>query len=414
MKLLLKNKGIKKFEIPAYYRSSITGRVKESRRVSDLRKQDFSPAMLDFGPVQFFIARHFGFCYGVENAIEISYRALEENVGKNVFLLSQMIHNQEVNNDLQSRGIKFIMDTDGSHFVPWEKIGKDDVVIIPAFGTTLEIENLLLDKGVDVQKYNTTCPFVEKVWNRAEKLGKENYTVIIHGKPKHEETRATFSHSSSGSHSIIIRDMNDAIQLSNYILGSKSNAEFYEEFAGKFSNGFDPEKHLQKVGVVNQTTMLATETQAIADFIRQVMIKKFGESTIKEHVADTRDTLCYATNDNQDSTYELLKTDADMAIVVGGYNSSNTSHIVELCERNFPTYFINSDSEIKSKEEIRHFNFHKKELITTYRFLPEKTPIKIVLTSGASCPDTLVDRVMLKLISYFEEAKSVDAVFNDF
>jgi 4-hydroxy-3-methylbut-2-en-1-yl diphosphate reductase len=382
--------------------------------VNDLRKQDFSPALLDFGPVQFFIARHFGFCYGVENAIEISYRALEENAGKNVFLLSQMIHNQEVNADLESRGIKFIMDTDGSHFVPWEKIGKDDVVIIPAFGTTLEIENLLLDKGVDVQKYNTTCPFVEKVWNRAEKLGKENYTVIIHGKPKHEETRATFSHSAKGSHSIIVRDMDDAIQLSNYILGSKSNAEFYEEFAGKFSTGFNPEQHLKKVGVVNQTTMLATETQAIADFIRQVMIKKFGEANIKEHVADTRDTLCYATNDNQDSTYELLKTNADMAIVVGGYNSSNTSHIVELCERNFPTFFINSDNEIKSKEDIHHFNFHKKELITTYRFLPEKNPVKIVLTSGASCPDTLVDRVMLKLVSYFEGAKSVEEVLKAF
>jgi 4-hydroxy-3-methylbut-2-en-1-yl diphosphate reductase len=382
--------------------------------VNDLRKQDFSPALLDFGPVQFFIARHFGFCYGVENAIEISYRALEENAGKNVFLLSQMIHNQEVNADLESRGIKFIMDTDGSHFVPWEKIGKDDVVIIPAFGTTLEIENLLLDKGVDVQKYNTTCPFVEKVWNRAEKLGKENYTVIIHGKPKHEETRATFSHSAKGSHSIIVRDMDDAIQLSNYILGSKSNAEFYEEFAGKFSTGFNPEQHLKKVGVVNQTTMLATETQAIADFIRQVMIKKFGEANIKEHVADTRDTLCYATNDNQDSTYELLKTNADMAIVVGGYNSSNTSHIVELCERNFPTYFINSESEIKSSEEIHHFNFHKKEMKTTYRFLPEKNPIKIVLTSGASCPDTLVDRVLLKLVSYFEGAKSVEEVLKAF
>lgn len=388
--------------------------MKESRRVNDLRKQDFSPALLDFGPVQFFIARHFGFCYGVENAIEISYRALEENVGKNVFLLSQMIHNQEVNADLESRGIKFIMDTDGSHFVPWEKIGKNDVVIIPAFGTTIEIENLLLDKGVDVQKYNTTCPFVEKVWNRAEKLGKENYTVIIHGKPKHEETRATFSHSASGGHSIIVRDMEDAIQLSNYILGSKSNAEFYEEFAGKISNGFNPEQHLQRIGVVNQTTMLATETQAIADFIRQVMIKKFGEANIKGHVADTRDTLCYATNDNQDSTYELLKTDADMAVVVGGYNSSNTSHIVELCERNFSTFFINSDSEIKSKEEIHHFNFHKKELITTYRFLPEKNPVKIVLTSGASCPDTLVDRVMLKLVSYFDGAKSVEEVLSKF
>jgi 4-hydroxy-3-methylbut-2-en-1-yl diphosphate reductase len=388
--------------------------VKESRRIKDLRKQDFSPAVLDFGPVQFFIARHFGFCYGVENAIEISYRALEENAGKNVFLLSQMIHNQEVNNDLQSRGIKFIIDTDGSHFVPWEKINKDDVVIIPAFGTTLEIENLLLDKGVDVQKYNTTCPFVEKVWNRADKLGKENYTVIIHGKPKHEETRATFSHSASGSHSIIVRDMDDAIQLSNYILGSKSPAEFFEEFAGKISDGFNPEVDLQKVGVVNQTTMLATETQAIADFIREVMAKKFGEATIKEHFADTRDTLCYATNDNQDSTYQLLKADADLAIVVGGYNSSNTSHIVELCERKFPTYFINSDIEVKSNQEIHHFNFHKKELLTTFQFLPEKKPLKIILTSGASCPDTLVDRVMLKLVSYFDGANTVEEVLKDF
>jgi 4-hydroxy-3-methylbut-2-en-1-yl diphosphate reductase len=379
-----------------------------------LRKQDFSPAVLDFGAVQFFIARHFGFCYGVENAIEISYRALEENAGKNVFLLSQMIHNQEVNNDLQSRGIKFIMDTDGSHFVSWEKINKDDVVIIPAFGTTLEIENLLLDKGVDVQKYNTTCPFVEKVWNRADKLGKENYTVIIHGKPKHEETRATFSHSASGSHSIIVRDMDDAIQLSNYILGSKSPAEFFEEFAGKISTGFNPEVDLQKVGVVNQTTMLATETQAIADFIREVMAKKFGEATIKEHFADTRDTLCYATNDNQDSTYQLLKADADLAIVVGGYNSSNTSHIVELCERKFSTYFINSESEIKSNQEIHHFNFHKKELATTFQFLPKKDPLKIILTSGASCPDTLVDRVMLKLVSYFDGAKTVEEVLKDF
>jgi 4-hydroxy-3-methylbut-2-enyl diphosphate reductase len=384
--------------------------VKESRRLKDLRKQDFLPTLLDFGPLQFFIPRHFGFCYGVENAIEISYRALEENTGKNVYLLSQMIHNQEVNSDLQNRGIKFIMDTDGSHFVPWNKIGKDDVVIIPAFGTTLEIEKLLLAKGVDVQKYNTTCPFVEKVWNRAEKLGKDNFTVIIHGKPKHEETRATFSHSSVNGHSIVVRDMDDTIELSNYILGSKTPAEFYEAFAGKYSTGFSPEQHLQRVGVVNQTTMLASETQAIADFIRQVMITKFGAAEIKNHFADTRDTLCYATNDNQDSTYELLKEKADLAIVVGGYNSSNTSHIVELCERNFPTYFINSDQEIKSNEEIQHFIYNRKELITTFSFLPEKRPLKIVLTSGASCPDTVVDRVMLKLVSFFSQTNPIDEV----
>jgi 4-hydroxy-3-methylbut-2-enyl diphosphate reductase len=364
--------------------------------------------------VQFYLARHFGFCYGVENAIEISYRALEENPDKKVYLLSQMIHNQEVNNDLQSRGIQFIMDTDGTQFIPWDKIGKDDVVIVPAFGTTLEIEHLLIDKGVEVQKYNTTCPFVEKVWNRAEKLGKDKYTIIIHGKPKHEETRATFSHSANEGASIIVRDMEDAQQLANYILESKTRSEFFEEFAGKISDGFDPSRDLTKVGVVNQTTMLATETQAIADFFRQVMIQKYGEATIKDHFADTRDTLCYATNDNQDATYELLKTDADLAIVVGGYNSSNTSHIVELCERKFTTFFINSDTEIKSSGEIHHFNYPRKEKIITHAFLPDKHPLKIVLTSGASCPDTLVDRVMMKLVGFYAETRSIEEVIRTF
>ncbi len=382
--------------------------------MKDLRKQDFSPSILDFGPVRFILARHFGFCYGVENAIEISYRALEENPDKRVYLLSQMIHNQEVNSDLQDRGIKFIMDTDGSQFIPWEKIHKEDVVIIPAFGTTLEIEKLLSGKGVEVQKYNTTCPFVEKVWNRAEKLGKDDHTIIIHGKPKHEETRATFSHSAINGPSVIVRDMDDAIQLGNYILGSKSRSLFFEEFQGKYSDGFNPDMNLNKIGVVNQTTMLATETQAIADFFRRLMVQKYGEPTIKEHFADTRDTLCYATNDNQDATYELLKTNADFAVVVGGYNSSNTSHIVELCERSFPTFFINSETEIKSKEEIHHFNYHTREKVITYKFIPERNPVTIVLTSGASCPDTLVDRVMMKLAGYFRDVKEIDEVMKEF
>ncbi len=379
-----------------------------------MRKQDFSPTLLDFGPVQFYLARHFGFCYGVENAIEISYRALEENTNKNVYLLSQMIHNQEVNEDLQNRGIQFIMDTDGSQFIPWEKIGKDDVVIIPAFGTTIEIEHLLMDRGVEVQKYNTTCPFVEKVWNRADKLGKENYTVIIHGKPKHEETRATFSHSAQGASSVIVRDMEEAHALGEYLIGNKSKEEFVEEFAWKFSEGFDPERDLQRVGVVNQTTMLATETQAIAEYFKGLMIQKYGSENLKDHFADTRDTLCYATNDNQDATYQLLETDADLAIVVGGYNSSNTSHIVELCERKFPTYFINSEKEILSDSEIQHYHYHEKKKSIANGFLPRKEPVKIILTSGASCPDTLVDRVMIRLLGFFPGAKSMEDVMKAF
>ena len=379
-----------------------------------MRKKDFSPTVLDFGPVQFVLARHFGFCYGVENAIEISYKALDENEGKNVYLLSQMIHNQEVNNDLESRGIKFIMDTDGTQFIPWEKIAKDDVVIVPAFGMTLEIEQLLRDKGVEVQKYNTTCPFVEKVWNRAEKLGIENYTIIIHGKPKHEETRATFSHSAHHGPSVVVRDMEDAIRLGAYLSREKSGGDFYGDFQGKFSKGFEVEKDLRRVGVVNQTTMLATETQGIADYFRQLMIQIYGVEELKNHFADTRDTLCYATNDNQDSTYQLLQSKADMAIVVGGYNSSNTSHIVELCESKFPTYFINSDKEILSRNEIRHFHIHQKEMVIAQAFIPAKSPVKIVLTSGASCPDTLVDNVMLKLVNFFTGVRKLEEVMTEF
>jgi 4-hydroxy-3-methylbut-2-enyl diphosphate reductase len=364
--------------------------------------------------VGFYIARHFGFCYGVENAIEISYRALEENKDKKVYLLSQMIHNQEVNQDLLDRGIQFVMDTDGTQFVPWESIGKDDVIIIPAFGTTLEIENLLLDRGVEIQKYNTTCPFVEKVWNRAEKLGRDQYTIIIHGKPKHEETRATFSHSSSTGPSVIVRDMEDAKRLGEFLTGRKSRDEFFELFAWKHSEGFNPDQDLQRVGVVNQTTMLASETQAIADYFRMLMIEKYGEENIRDHFADTRDTLCYATNDNQDATYALLDTDADLAIVVGGYNSSNTSHIVELCERKFPTYFINSENEIKSRGEIHHFDYPKKRKLITAPYLPDREKVKIVLTSGASCPDTLVDRVLQKIIGYFQGSRSLEAVMKEF
>jgi 4-hydroxy-3-methylbut-2-en-1-yl diphosphate reductase len=414
LRLVTKSTFIKKFEIPSYYRSGITGRIKEARRLRDLRKQDFAPTLLDFGPVQFYIARHFGFCYGVENAIEISYRAIEENSDRRVFLLSQMIHNQEVNNDLQTRGIKFIMDTDGTQLIPWEELRPEDIVIIPAFGTTIEIEHRLLDMGLEVQKYNTTCPFVEKVWNRSEKLGREAYTIVIHGKPNHEETRATFSHSAVNGPSVIVRDMKDAEDLAALIAERIPAERFFEKFDGKYSEGFNPLKDLQRIGVVNQTTMLATETQAIADFLRQTMIEKYSLENIRNHFADTRDTLCYATNDNQDATYQLLEIEAEMAIVVGGYNSSNTSHIVELCERKFKTYFINSESEIKSPYEIHHFDYHNKRKLVTQGFIPQEKPVRIVLTSGASCPDTLVDRVMLKIAEFFPGTRPIEDVLAEF
>ncbi len=404
---------MKQFSIPELYKSPIIGRVKEARKRADPRKKDFSPILVNFGPVQFLLPRHFGFCYGVENAIEISYKALDENPDKRIFLLSQMIHNPEVNADLASQGINFIMDTEGKQFIPWDNLTENDVVIIPAFGTTVEIQALLAAKGIETQKYNTTCPFVEKVWNRSEKLGLDKFTVIIHGKHQHEETRATFSHSYQNAPSLVIKNMAEAELLANFIRGDVDDLQsFYNLFEGRYSKGFSVENDLKRVGVVNQTTMLATETQAIADYFKRVMDEKYGKESRNIHFADTRDTLCYATNDNQQSTNRVLQDKADLAIVIGGYNSSNTSHIAELCEERMPTFFIKNESELLSALLIRHFKYSEKKLVETPNWLPNAEPVKIIITSGASCPDAIVDRVMQRIIGYFDQTATMDEALN--
>jgi len=406
---------MKTFNIPEFYRSSVIGKIKEVRKKQDPKKKDFSPTVLDFGAVRFYIARHFGFCYGVENAIEISYRAIEENPDKRIYLLSQMIHNPEVNNDLLSRGVSFLMDTEGGQLIAWDTLTANDIVIIPAFGATIAIEEELKKRGIEPQRYNTTCPFVERVWKKSEKLGEEKYSIVIHGKHNHEETRATFSRSELNAPSIVIKDIKEAYLLGDVILGKISRDTFFELFANRCSEAFDPNVDLDRLGVVNQTTMLATETAQIADYFKQILIQKYGEQHIKQHFADTRDTLCYATNENQDSTYELLKQNADLAIVVGGYNSSNTSHIVELCEEKLPTYFITSAKQLISPSQINHFNYHTQKHITTenYLLLNAHTPVSIILTSGASCPDSVIEEVLLKLLSFFEAQKTVEWVLEE-
>jgi 4-hydroxy-3-methylbut-2-en-1-yl diphosphate reductase len=401
---------MKQFNVPIIYRSPLIAAIKNKRRQQDKMKKDFSPTLLDFGSLQIYLARHFGFCYGVENAIEIAFRTIEENPGKRIFLLSEMIHNPQVNADLLEKGVQFLQDTHGKQVIPFETLTKDDIVIIPAFGTTLEIEKKLAAIGIPAHKYNTTCPFVEKVWNRSEQIAKNNYTVVVHGKPTHEETRATFSHASANTPTVIVNDMADAIALGKYITGEKKVGEFNVEFAGKFSADFDVEKDLQRIGVVNQTTMLASDTQEISDFLKQVMGTKYNldDDTIEQRFADTRDTLCYATNDNQSAVYGLLQTQADLAIVVGGYNSSNTSHLVELCEAKLPTYFINTEEKIISGNEILHYDFHNRSEKLTEGFLPQKNPVKILMTSGASCPDALVEGIINKLKTIFSVDKPAD------
>jgi len=402
---------MKQFQIPEFYRSPIISKVKAKRKLDDPRKKDFSPTILDFGKVRFLVSRHFGFCYGVENAIERAYRAIEENPGQRIYLLSQMIHNPDVNEDLVANGIQFLQDTSGKQLIDFDTLTNDDIVLIPAFGTTVDIEKLLVSKGIDVQKYNTTCPFVEKVWNRSEKLGETEHTILIHGKYNHEETRATFSRSSQFAPSLILKDLDEARLLAEYIQEKKDLQEFSIDFEGRHSQGFDPFKHLNKIGVVNQTTMLASETQEITDYLRGVMIEKYGESSIKNHMADTRDTLCYATNDNQSATLGLLEHEADLGIVVGGYNSSNTTHLVELMESKYPVYFIKGASEILSNLEIQYFDIHKKQVVKQNAFMPNNEVISIAITSGASCPDSIMDRVIHRILDILEVKISLEDIY---
>ncbi len=404
---------MKTFDIPTYYRSSIIGKIKSYRKANDKRKQDFSPTVLDFNVVQFLIPRHFGFCYGVENAIEISYKAIQENTDNRIFLLSEMIHNPGVNADLIKNGVRFLQDTKGNQIIPWEELNASDIVIIPAFGTTVAIEEKLKSIGITVQKYNTTCPFVEKVWKRSKKLGEENHTVVIHGKHQHEETRATFSHANVYAKSIVVKDLEETKLLAEYISGQRSLDDFNTVFGHATSEGFNPKEDFAKIGVVNQTTMLASDTQEITDYLFEIYKAKYGEEKVRSHFANTRDTLCYATNDNQNSTLELLNHEADIAIVIGGYNSSNTSHLVELLDQRFPTYFIKDENEISEDGTLTQYNIHTGKM-ESKPALTNTLPQKIIISSGASCPDVVVDNVIQKILSFYNNPSTVESVLSKF
>ena len=405
----------KEFEIPDIYRSPVIRKVKEANQITDPRKKDLSPTKLDFGPLTFLIPRHFGFCYGVENAIDIAYRTVEQNPEKNIYLLSEMIHNPTVNEDLEKKGVKFLFETDGSIRIPFDDLRSDDIVIVPAFGTTLEIQEQLQAKGIDPYQYNTTCPFVEKVWKRGNQLGKKGYSLVVHGKHEHEETRATFSHSADHSAVVVVLNPEEAQILADIMTEKRPLDDFDTFFGHKSTEGFNPLKDLEHFGVINQTTMLATETQEVMDILKKAARERFGEENVKNHFADTSDTLCYATNENQSATYAIADSEPDLALVVGGYNSSNTMHLVEILEHHCPTFHIRDAGEFDSPARIHHFDQWKKEIVTTENWLPaDKSGLRIALTSGASCPDVLVDEVLLKLLTFFPEAHSVEDVIRPF
>lgn len=405
----------KTFDIPEMYRSPVIRNVKEANKITDPRKKDLTPVELDFGPVTFLIPRHFGFCYGVENAIDIAYRTVEENPGKKIYLLSEMIHNPTVNEDLLKRGVQFLFDTDGTERIPLDSLSSDDIVIVPAFGTTLEIEEILKSKGINPYQYNTTCPFVEKVWNRGSQLGKKGYSLVVHGKHRHEETRATFSHSADHSPVVVVLNPEEAGILAEIMTGKRPVSDFERWFGHKSTAGFDPLKDLEHFGVINQTTMLATETQEVMDILKAAAAERFGEAQAGEHFADTNDTLCYATNENQTATHALADAAPDLALIVGGYNSSNTMHLVEILEHHCPSYHIRDAGEIDSEKKISHFDQWKKEVLESTDWLPaERKGVRIALTSGASCPDILVDEVFIKILSFFPDTKSIESVLEPY
>ena len=391
--------------VPNHYAGSIIQRIKDFR----LRhgRRSLHPTRLEIGQLEILIPRHFGFCYGVERAIHMAFSSLERYPEKRAYLVSEIIHNPLVNRDLQERGITFVYDEQGARRIPEDQIKAEDIVLIPAFGTTLEIEASLRRSGIDTsseefgENYDTTCPFVSKVWNRGEQLGREGYTIIIHGKFGHEETQATHSHTKLHTKTLVVLDEDEARKIRDFIVGEMGLEEFRATFAGKWSEGFDPETDLKRVAVVNQTTMLAEETQKVVALVREAMQVRYGEGQLDYHFADTNDTLCYATNQNQDATKALLHARPDLAVIVGGYNSSNTSHLVEICSDVMPSYLVESSAELQSRERIWHFDIHTRKRVVTDNWLPEILPVGIALTSGASCPDVLMNQVIETIAGFY-------------
>ena len=400
---------MKSFDIPGKYRSELIGKIKDIRTHADQRKRDFSPTLLNFSSFQLFIARHFGFCFGVQNAVERIYQVLNEKPHQKIYLISELVHNPTVNEDLKSRGIQFLQTTNGKELLDWSTLSKDDIVMIPAFGAPLSTLDRLRDFGVQLESYDTTCPFVVKVWNRGEQLAREGYTIIIHGDFHHEETRSTFSRISQFGKSVVVKDLKEARMLSDFMHPRADDRDWNVFFHWKASEGFKFREDLKKVAIVNQTTMLASETTAISEFFKQKMQEKFPDEPIEDHFAQTRDTLCYATNDNQQATEELLSKNLDLCIVVGGQNSANTNHLVEILEANCPTYFISSADQLE-KESVLHFDRLKEKTIQINDWLPYNHQPKIGLTSGASCPDAIMEDVIQKLIRIFEVEEELEAV----
>jgi len=418
------------------YQSRLCEAIKALARTNE--RSATGPATLDFGAVRYVIPSHFGFCLGVKNAIERAYETLAENPGRRVFMLSELIHNPFVNEDLLRRGLRFLQTDKGQPFdthgriaaagspaaLLWDTLTSEDIVIIPAFGATDEDKKRLVRKGIRVAQFDATCMLVEKVWKAARAFGREGFTVVIHGKSEHEETKATFSNSRRHAPSIILRNLEEARQLGDYIAAPtpEKGAALLTRFAGLHTPGLDPARHLDRIAVVNQTTLLMNETAAIIDYFKAVFVAKYGEADGPAHVggAGKRDTLCYATQVNQDALQRALAEPLDAAFILGGKNSSNTYQLYRLCEQKLGgrAFFIQSEANIRSRGEIEHYVFPAARPGTGGRteihplWPRDDAPKRVLITGGASCPDGLLQQVVTRINSFFPpaELRSVESV----
>jgi 4-hydroxy-3-methylbut-2-enyl diphosphate reductase len=419
--LIRKSMGFRKEVMPVLeetYSSSLIDRMKE---------QDFK---LEADGLTILLAREFGFCYGVDRAIALAYEARKMFKDRRIFLTSEIIHNPQVNRKLRENGISFLSNPEW-HAAGFDALKPDDIVIIPAFGTTTADLAKLQEKGCTL--VDTTCGSVMNVWKRVESYAREDFTAIIHGKFDHEETRATSSRAALGASGakpacrtgrdklvpevrstsgaaegatgkyLIVRDLNEAKVVCDFIAGQISKADFFRVFRTEtMSSGFDPERDLARVGCANQTTMLSSESLRIADMIQEAVRERYGALELANHFRHF-DTICSATQDRQDAIIKLVQSGIDLAIVIGGYNSSNTGHLVEIASEHCPAFHINDASEILSRAAIRHQPPFKRETVVTQDWLPPGKAV-IGVTAGASTPNRVIEEVIERLLEITGQA----------
>jgi 4-hydroxy-3-methylbut-2-enyl diphosphate reductase len=368
-------------QVESHYRSDIVDKVRRAGGI------------LRCGEITVRLAKQFGFCYGVERAIDLAYAARKVFKDRRLFIVGEIIHNPEVNEQISSLGIKNLMGKDKQADI--SDLGPEDVVIVPAFGTELSIQQQIKDRGCQI--VDTTCGDVMSVWKRVRKYASESATSIIHGKAEHEETKATSSRAlgDGKGHYLVVLTLTDTDYVCDYIRHGGDKQAFLDRFRNAHSPGFDPDLHLRTVGVANQTTMLRGETEEVQRRIRQAIIDRDGPDGATNNFRFF-DTICGATQERQDALRELLDVKMDLLLVVGGYNSSNTSHLAEMGEEKLPTYFVRNASRLLSTAEILHYNLHERQEVIAKDWLPSG-PVVVGITAGASCPNNLIEETLVRL-----------------